>query len=164
MSSPARGAAGGDLLADLVEGKLPHGDPLAERETQHEVGGRQPPRDDDLESFQLFQGERLTRDHDRPVADSERGAVWEERVAVGDARVRPERERAHLEPALERPAVQGLDVRGDTLEGEPAGIDATGLDRPEHEGVVGVCAVADTDGQHLPHASNAIPLRPASST
>ena len=48
----------------------------------------------------------------------------QQHVAVGDVRVRAERDRGHLEPALDRPLVQRLDVGDDLLELEPARVDA----------------------------------------
>ncbi len=71
---PARPTRG-DLVGDRVEGKLAYRDLLAEREPQHEVGRRHPPRDDDLGLCEFGEPARLAGDHDRPVADAERGAV-----------------------------------------------------------------------------------------
>ena len=72
-------------------------------------------------------------------------------VPVDDRRVRPRRERGHLEPPFERPFVQALDVGRDRLDLEPAQIDLPGLERPRHERVVGVSAVshADRHGGHV---------------
>ena len=58
-----------------------------------------------------------------------------------------EREGRHLEPSFERPFVQRLDVPEDVLELEAAGVDRAGGERPEHERVVGIGAVAEAD-QH----------------
>ena len=106
---------------------------------------------DDLELAQRVERQRLARDDDRAVAEAHRRAVREQQVAVGDVRVGAHRDRGHLEPALRRPLVERLDVRDDLLELEPARVDAAGLERPEHERVVRVCAVSDAD----PHARHA---------
>ena len=62
-------------------------------------------------------------------------------------RVRVQRDRRHLEPPLERPLVQRLDVAEHVLELEAARVDAILRQGPEHERVVGVGAMAETD-QH----------------
>ena len=67
-----------------------------------------------------------------------------------DRRIGARGERGHLEPPFERPLVQGLDVRHDRLELEPAKVDGAGLDRPDHERVVGIRGVADSDGHDAP--------------
>ena len=124
---------------------------LAEREPEREVGGREPARDDDLDARGAPSRSSGSRgDDDRAVADAHRGAVRQQHVAVGDARVGAHRDRRHLEPALDRPLVQRLDVRDDLLELEPARVDASRLDRPEHERVVGVCAVSDANPHDAP--------------
>ena len=99
---------------------------------------------------QLLELERLAGDDDRPVAEPHRGAVRQQQVAVGDVRVGAHRDRGHLEPSLGRPLVERLDVRDDLLELEPARVDAPGLDRPEHEGVV-------RDLRYVRHGSAAAP-------
>src|SRR2546429_8608381 len=56
-----------------------------------------------------------------------------------------ERHRRHLELALQRAAVQRLDVR-ELVEVAPvARVDLPGRERPEHEGVVRVRAVSQPD-------------------
>ena len=98
--------------------------------------------------------QRLARDDDRPVARAHARAVREEHVAVLHERVRVQRDGGHLEPALERPLVQRLDVPQDVLELEPARVDAARGEAPEHERVVGVGAMAEAD-QHEAEASSA---------
>ena len=122
----------------------------AEREAEHEVGGREPAGDRDSSARSSAGVERLARDDDGPYAVAHRGAVRQQPVAVGDVRVGAHRERRDLEPPLARPVVQRLDVRDDVLELEPARVDAARRDRPEHERVVGIRAVSDTD----PHGAD----------
>ena len=141
---------------------------MVERELAvREVAERQPERqerrghsagDDDLGRPQLLERERLARHEDRPVAGADARAVRQQRVPVLDERVRVERDRGHLEPALERPLVQRLDVLQHLLEAESARVDRTGRNRPEHEGVVGIGAVTELD-QHLARLapSHAVP-------
>ena len=70
----------------------------------------------------------------------------EERVAIGEMRVRVDRDRGHLELALERAAVERLDVLQLVHVVEVAGVDLPLGERVEHERVVGVGAVRDSDG------------------
>ena len=56
-----------------------------------------------------------------------------------------ERDRGDLEPALEGPLVQRLDVPQHVLELEAARVDAPFREGPEHEGVIRVGAVAEVD-------------------
>ena len=60
----------------------------------------------------------------------------EDHVLVLDERVRVERDGRDLEPALERPLVQGLNPLENALELEAARVDAAGRKSPEHERVV----------------------------
>jgi len=147
---PGVRAARGDLVGDRVEGQLAHLYLGAENEPQDEVGRREPTGNDDLELAQLIELETLPGDEQRSVAESERRAVGEQDVAVGNRRVGPERDRTHLERPSSAKAVERLDVGHYLLELEAAQIDASGLDSPEHEGVVGIRAVADTDGARTP--------------
>ena len=57
----------------------------------------------------------VPRAHARPVRKDD--------VPLLHERIRVQRDRRHLEPALERPLVQGLDVSEDVLELEPARVD-----------------------------------------
>ena len=70
----------------------------------------------------------------------------EQRVPVGEVRVRVQRHRRHLELAVEGAAVQRLDVGELMLVAPGAGVDLAGGQRPKHEGVVGVRAVREVDG------------------
>ena len=78
----------------------------------------------------------------------------QQRVAVLHERIRVQRDRGHLEPAAERPLVQRLDVLQHLLELEAARVDRAGRDRPEHERVVGIGAVAEAN-QHRPRLAPA---------
>ena len=117
--------------------------PIAE--PQGEERGRHPAGHGDLDAAEIVFGQRLARDDDRPVAGAHARPVREQDVPVLDERVRVERDRRHLEPALERPLVQRLDVLQDVLELEAARIDLARGERPEHECVVGIRAVAEPD-------------------
>ena len=118
---------------------------LAEHEAESEERGRQRAGDDDLAPGEVVDVDRLARDEDRPVARADRGAVRKQGVVVLDERVRGERDRGHLEARGARPLIQRLDVREHLLEAESARVDEIRRQRPVHERVVGVGAVADTD-------------------
>ena len=138
------GAARGDLVEDAVERQLAVPD-LAEREAERQEGGRRQSGHDDLVLAELLQGQRLARDDDRAVAVADAGAVRQQGVAVLHERIRVQRDRGHLELALQRPLVQRLDVLQHLLELESAGVDRAGRDRPEHERVVWIGTVAEPD-------------------
>jgi len=87
------------------------------------------------------------RDDDRPIARAHRRAVRQQHVLLLHERVRGERDRGHLEPPLERPLVQRLDVAQDVLELELARVDLARGEAPEHERVVRVWAVSKADQQ-----------------
>ena len=90
---------------------------------------------------------RLPRDDDRPVARADARAVREQRVVLLHERIGGERDRGHLEAPRARPLVQRLDVAEDLLELVTAGVDEIRRERPVHERVVGIGAVADADPQ-----------------
>ena len=100
------------------------------------------PGRDDLDRAQV---DLAARDDDRPVALAERRAVRQQDVALLDSGIGAGGERGHLEPPFERPLVQGLDVRDDRLELEAAEVDRARLERPDHERVVGIRRVADSN-------------------
>ena len=120
---------------------------LAECEAEGQERRRRPSGDDDLELAQLVERQRLAGDDDRPVAVADARAVRQQRVPVLHERVRVQRDRSHLELRLQRPLVQRLDVLQHLLELEAACVDRAGRDRPEHERVVRVGAMAEPD-QH----------------
>ena len=140
------GAPRRDLVEDPVERQLAVGE-LPEREAEGEERRRHPAGDDDLGVAQLVEHERLACDEDGPVAGADARAVRQQRVAVLDEGIRVQRDRCRFQPALERPLVQRLDVLEHLLEAKAARVDRTRRERPEHEGVVGIRAVAEPD-QH----------------
>ena len=145
MDQQARiGATRRHLVDDLVERHLTE-PKVADGQAQDEEGRRHPAGHGDLDLAELVGRERTARDHDRPVARAHARAVREQDVAVLDERVRVDGDRGRLEPALERPLVQRLDVGEDVLELEAAWVDPARRQRPEHEGVVGIRAVAEAD-------------------
>ena len=73
-----------------------------------------------------------------------------QRVVLLDERIGGEGDSRDLEPRCARPVVERLDVGEHLLEAEAARFDEIGRQRPVHEGVVGVGAVADTDLQSAP--------------
>ena len=87
----------------------------------------------------------LRRDDDRPVLVAHAGAVRQQRVLVDQVRVGVERDRRHLVRALERRAVQRLDVREHLVDDDAAGVDVAARQPEEHERVVGIRAVRDGD-------------------
>jgi hypothetical protein len=134
-----------DLLLDDVERQHAVCELAAERHLQHEEGRRQRPRHHDLRLAQLVERQRLARDHDRPVPVADRRSVRQERVPLVHERIRRKGHCRHLEPSLQGPFVQGLDVLDHGLEVEALRIDGSRRQAPEHEGVVGICAEADAD-------------------
>ena len=89
----------------------------------------------------------LARDDDRAVAVAHARAVREDHVVLLDVRVGVQRDRGDLELAVHRPLVQRLDVVQDVLELEPARVDDTRGEAPEHERVVRVGAMSKTNQQ-----------------
>ena len=142
MRSPASARAVLDLLHDLVERHLAVAEVSAEVEAQDEEGGRHPARHGDLDLLQLLARDRALGDDHGPVARAHARPVREDHVPVLDERVRVQRDRRDLEPPLERPLVQGLDVLEHVLELEAARVDAAGRKSPEHERVVRVRAMS----------------------
>ena len=131
-----------DLLHDLVERHLAIAKVAAQVEAQDEERGRHPPGHGDLDLLQLLARDRALGDDDRAVARAHARPVREDHVLVLDERVRVERDGRDLQPALERPLVQGLDALEHVLELEAAPVDAAGRKAPEHERVVRVRAMS----------------------
>ncbi len=147
MDEEARlGASRGDLVRNLVEGKLAEAE-VVEHEPEREERRRHRSRDDDLELAQLGERQRPAGDDDRPVARPDARAVREERVVLLHEWIRRERDRGHLEPRRTGPLVQRLDVAEHLLELVAARVDEVRRQRPVHERVVGVRAVSDADSQ-----------------
>ena len=133
-----------DLVHDLVERNLPERE-VPELQLQRQERRRHAPGHGDLDPAQVILAQLLARDDDRPVAGAHARAVRKQDVLVLHVRVRVERDRGHLEPALERPLVQRLDVLQHVLELEPARVDLARGEAPEHERVVRVGAMAEAD-------------------
>src|SRR5436190_5496623 len=143
---PRVGAPGLHLVEDLVERDLAETE-VAEEEPQDEERGGHAPRNRDLDRLQLLTLEWLTRHDDRPVSRAHARSVGEHCIVALNERIGMQRDRGRLEPSLERPVVQGLNVPQHVLELEPARVDPVRGKRPEHECVVGIRAVAESD-QH----------------
>ena len=136
-----------DFVENLVERHFAETE-VAEVEPQDEKCGGHPAGHGDLERLQLLPRELVTSDHDGAVARTHARPVRQHRVSVLDIRVRVQRDRGRLEPAVDRPFVQRLDVAQDMLELEPACVDLIRGERPEHERVVGIGTVSEPD-QHV---------------
>src|SRR5262249_33724903 len=135
-----------DLVDDLVERHGPVAE-LAEAHAKDEERGRQLAWDRDLDVLRVGRRELLPRDEDRAVAPAHRRAVRQQYVLLLHERVRGKRDGGDLELPVERPGVQRLDVLEDVLELEAARVGLAGGETPEHERVVWVRTVAETD-QH----------------
>jgi hypothetical protein len=85
-------------------------------------------------------------------------AMREDGVAVLHERIGVQGNRGHLETALESPLVQGLDVLEDVLERELAGIDDSCAETPEHERVVRVRTMPQSDEQGSEGNNVAVPV------
>ena len=141
------GTARVDLAEDLVERQGTVRELSAERHAEDEKRRGQAPRNDDFGLAQLLERQRLARHDHGAIPGADRGAVGQQRVAVLDERIRGQRQRGDLEPALEGPLVQNLDVLRHELELESTPIDRPAGERPDHEGIVGVGGMPDSD-QH----------------
>jgi len=117
----ARPAATSGWISSNGSTRCANSPPSASFSTRN--AGRKPPGDDDLGLAQLVECQRFLRDDDRPVAGTDRRAVREQRVPLVHERVGRERHRRHLEPPLERPLVQRLDVVDRRLELEALRVD-----------------------------------------
>jgi hypothetical protein len=71
--------------------------------------------------------------------------VWEEEIPLLDKGIGVKGNRGYLEPARESPLVQSLDVTENVLELKAACVDCAGPEPPEHEGIVGIGAMTETD-------------------
>ena len=84
-------------------------------------------------------------DDDRAVVVAHAGAVRQQRVLVGEVRVGVKRDRGDLVLAVERGAVQGLDVGEHLVDLDAAGVDGAARQAEEHERVVRVGTMRDGD-------------------
>ena len=101
--------AGEHFGNDLVEGN-DYGLDLGREELQRQVGGGQRARDGDAHALDLVERVHARRDDHRPIALAHAAAAGQQRVLVLDVRIGVEGDRGHIVEALERLAVQGLDV------------------------------------------------------
>ena len=147
MSRPASARALLDLVHDLVERHLAEAEVPFQVEAEGEERRGHPARDGDLDVGQVGLLERVPGDDDRAVARAHARPVRKDHVTVLHERVRVQRDRRHLEPALERPLVQGLDALEHVLELEAAPVHAAGCETPEHERIVGVRAMSKANAQ-----------------
>src|SRR5581483_1210106 len=136
-------AARDDLVQDLVERHDPAAELSPERHLQDEERSRELARHDDLLVAELVERERVVRDDHGAVSGAHARPVRKQHIAVVYERIRRERHRSDLEPSLERPFVERLDVGYDRLELVPARVDRPGGEAPEHERVVWIGAEAD---------------------
>ena len=143
--------AGGDLVQYAVEGEVARAH-VAECKLEHVRGRGQRAGSHDLERTEIVERELLARDDDRPVAIAERGAVRQQHVPVGDGGIGARRERSHLQPALERPFVERLDIGRDRLQLQAARVHLPSGERPDHERVVWIGAVSNAD-RHRGHVT-----------
>ena len=89
-------------------------------ELQRQERGRQPAGHADLEALERSVARRprhrLARDENRAVLVAHARAVRQQRVSIDQVRVRVKRDRGDFVAALERGAVQRLDVRQDLID------------------------------------------------
>ena len=90
-------------------------------------------------------GPVAAHDDHRAVVVAHAGAVRQQDVLVGQVRVGVERDRRDLVLALERRAIQRLDVGKDVHDLQVARRDLAAGKAIEHEGVVGIRTVSDRD-------------------
>src|SRR6267143_2942381 len=135
-------------VLDLIEG---HND-VPDRwlvQSQREKRGRQfaghgyePSRE---RTARVLPRRRFARYQPRAVAIADALAMREQRIPVGEIRVRVQRDRGDFQLTRERAPVQRFDVRQLVHVATPARVDFSGRHRPEHECIVGVGAVRDAD-------------------
>jgi hypothetical protein len=111
-------------------------------EAEREERGRERPRNRDAHAIERRR-QRLARDDDRAVAIAHARTVRQQDVPIREVRVRVERHRADLVLALERRAVEGLDVRQNVVDLDVPGRHLAARETVEHERVVGIGAVGD---------------------
>jgi hypothetical protein len=141
-SQPRLHLAGVHRLLNPVEWHHRIFDGRIEQPQRHESGG-QFAWHRDAHAFERRR--RRFRDDDRAVAIAHARAVRQEDVPVGQMRVRIERHRRDLVRAVERGAVQRLDVRQHMFELEARRRHFAAREAEEHERIVGIRAVRDSD-------------------
>ena len=137
--------AGNDGVEDPVEGHDHAGKRAAQAHPQRQVGGRERAGDGDGPLGKLPEGALLACDDHRPVTIAHAGPAGAEHVAVGQIGIGVKAEGGQFQFAGHGAAVERLDI--DHLVPEPiaARIDLVPRQGVEHEGVVGIGAVPDTD-------------------
>ncbi len=113
-------------------------------EPQRQVGGRQRPRNRNAPPLDGRRSAGL-RDDDRAVVVAHAGAMRQQRVLVGQVRVGMKGHGRDFVRAVERGAIQGLDVGQHLLDDKPAGVDGAARQAEKHEGIVRIGAVGDGD-------------------
>ena len=124
-------------------------------DAQGQVGGGERARDSDPRALYLRRT-ILARHHDRTVLVAHARAVRQQRVLVDEMRIGVKGHRRHLVAPLERRPVQRLDVREHLVDDDAAGVDVVARQTIEHERVVGIRAVRDSDA-NLSHWVNRTP-------
>jgi hypothetical protein len=131
----------------LVEGDFDDGG-IAHEDTKEEGGGGVLARDRHHLVHDGLGVHGLLGDEDGTIALAHRGAGIHHPVLLVHQDVGSRGHRRHVELAGPCPPVQGLDVFQHVLDLDPRRLHLSGGERVEHEGVVGIGAVADTDEGH----------------
>jgi hypothetical protein len=134
-------------LRDLVEGHLDDGriaDVHAQEQRRRGVAARD--RDDLVGDVLPVHG--LAADQDGAIAFAHRRAWIHHAIPVVDHRVGRRRDCRHLELRGARAAIEGFDVLEHVLDFDVARLHLPRGEGVEHEGVVGVRAMADADPRH----------------
>ena len=139
--------ASDDRVEDPVERQDPVGELVAEGQPEGQERRGHRPGDRDRLLAEIGDGHRTPGDHQRAVSVTHARAGREEGVAIGQRGVGVDGQGRDLELAGLRPAVEALDVVEHLDDLEPSRVDLAGGQAVEHEGVVGVRAVADPDAR-----------------
>jgi hypothetical protein len=142
---PGVKAAPGHGVEDLVEGHHLVGKALAQQQAQGQEGRRQRAGHGDADAAQLLDGQRPACHHHGSVAIAHAAAAGQEGVLIEQQSIGMDADGGHLQFAAQRPAIECLDVLQFMAEIEVAGVQLVVRQRVEHEGVVGVGAVAHGD-------------------
>ena len=117
----------------------------SQAQPQGQVGGGQRAGHGDRRRGQLGQRPRPAGDDHRAVAVAHARPARAEHVAVGQMGVGVQADGRQFQLAAEGPAVERLDIDQLVLEAVAAGVDLALGQGVEHEGVVGVGAMAHAD-------------------
>ena len=118
---------------------------LAQAHAEGEKRGGQRAGHGDRLAAERIERDGLAGDDHRPVVVAHAGAAGAEDVLVGQVGVGVQADGGQLQLALEGPAVERFDIDQLVRELEIAGVDLVVRQGVEHEGVVGIGAVADAD-------------------